>query len=570
MTSLNLPINNDVSSRRNGKLAKFSTFVTTTIWGQLIVAALMFGVFLALYLCTITSYYTFDAVSYAQQILTYRHTHNLYWIFHPHHLLFNGLSFLVWRCAVAFGFTGGPLAVILRMNAVLGALGLGVFYLTLRRILTRSHTLAVLLTVALGCSFGYWICATDARVNMPSLTALIAATLAIVWTIQAPNRARAMTAGCLAGLAALLHESAVLYIVVGWVGVMLSEYPQGDRREEWRARFATLVYFTAAWLATFVIPYLFVGTVLLHLHTVHAYRIWASRYAELGWWWSFDVGKNLRLDIYGIRRALFVEPVGKTGTFHISKGSDELMPLYFLSLAGWIAAVCSFFTAWPLLIKTHYRPYLILATVWVLIYVAFFTFWSPEYFVFWVPVIVASCIIFALAASPLRARKRGWIWMGAIILWVACFGYSNFAESIKPHLLMQNNPYLIQAGDIETHTHNGDIVLVSGMGNEASAEVYIPYFAHRYVFAVHTEMERRKDDQQATRLALLQAMQSCRKNGGHVYGLNELWNSKDVRLGLMQRHKLSSAQLSQMFARQKVTTAWKDPRGQYVWMVSPE
>jgi hypothetical protein len=571
MAFLNPPASKDPSIADSRRPIRLDSFLTTSFWGQLLVAVLIAFSFLTLYLLTRTRYYTFDAVSYAQQILTYRHTGNLYWIFHPHHLLFNGLGLIVWRISAFFGYRGGPLEVILTTNAFLGAFGLALFYLTLRRILTRSHTLAVLLTGALGCSFGYWICATDARVNMPSITALIAATLALVWTIQSPNRARAITAGCLAGLAALLHESAILYLVVGWTGVALSEYPQGDRKEERRARAATLGYFTGAWLVTFVVPYVLVGTVLLHLQTLIAYRAWASRYAELGWWWSFDVSKNLRLDIYGIRRALFVEPAGKSGTFHVTKSKDEfLQALYFLSLGGWITAIYFFITAIPLLIKTHYRPYLILAIVWLLAYISFFTFWSPEYFVFWVPVIVTSCIIFALSASPLRARRKGWLWMAAILLWILCIGCSNYYESIKPHQWAYNNPYLVQANDIRKHTHSGDIVIVSGCGDEASAEVYIPYFAKRYVFAIHTEMERRKDNQTLTRTALLQVMQKCRNSGGRVYGLNELWNSKPVQQELLERHKLSVAGLAKMFAGQKIETAWKDPRGIYVWIVVPQ
>ncbi len=159
--------------------------------------------------------------------------------------------------------------------------------------------------------------------------------------------------------------------------------------------------------------------------------------------------------------------------------------------------------------------------------------------------------------------------MAAIVFWVMCFGYSNYSESIKPHLSTSNNPYLIQAKDISKHTHPGDIVVLSGMGDEACAEVYIPYFAHRYVFSIHTEMERRKDNQLTTKLALQALFAQCRTHGGHVYGLNELWNSKGVRDGLLERHKLTPLQLDQMFTGQKIKTAWKDPRGSYVWIITP-
>ena len=548
-----------------------SAFMTTGIGGQLIVAGVIGILFLALYLITQSSYYTFDAVSYAQQILTYEHTGNLFWIFHPHHLLFNGTGCLLWLLAKTFGYRGGPLPVIQTMNATLGAIGLSLFYITLRRILTRSHTLAVLLTVALGCSFGYWVCATDARVNMPSITCLIAATLGLVWTIQAPGRLSAITAGFFAGLAVLYHESAGLYLIVGCTGVALADFSQGRPDEVRKARIATLAWFVGAWGATVLIPYLLVGTILLHLDSIGAYRSWAARYAELGWWWSFDVARDLRLDIYGIRRALFVEPIGKTGTFHVTASKDIVLEsLYFLSLGGWIVALYCFITALPLLFKTHYRPFVIVSVVWLFSYIAFFTFWSPEYFVFWVPAIVASCLMFALSASPLRAGKRGILWITAILLWVGCFAYSNYSESIKPHMSPSSNPYLTQARDIALHTHTGDIVILSGMGDEASAEVYIPYFAKRYVFSIHTEMERRKDDQSLTRDALLSAIDTCRLSGGRVFCLNELWNSTGVQHALLSRHHLSQEGLSQMFSGEKLVVAWKDKRGQYVWLIVPK
>ena len=60
-------------------------------------AALLFGAVLALYGATQTRANTFDAVSYANQFgRLYPRTHDLHWLFHPHHLLFNALGYLLW------------------------------------------------------------------------------------------------------------------------------------------------------------------------------------------------------------------------------------------------------------------------------------------------------------------------------------------------------------------------------------------------------------------------------------------------------------------------------------------
>jgi len=59
--------------------------------------------------------------------------------------------------------------VLQAANAILGALGIVIFYRTLRLLMKRSRRLPLILALGLALSFGYWICATDGRVNMPSI-----------------------------------------------------------------------------------------------------------------------------------------------------------------------------------------------------------------------------------------------------------------------------------------------------------------------------------------------------------------------------------------------------------------
>ena len=139
-------------------------------------AALLFLGTLLLYWNTRTSANTFDAVSYANQIAhLYPRTGDPHWLFHPHHLLFNALGYVLWKSARLFGYRGGSLVVLQSLNAVLGASGIAIFYFTLRRLLQRSHGLPLLIALGLALSFGYWICGTDGRVNMPSVFLMLAA-----------------------------------------------------------------------------------------------------------------------------------------------------------------------------------------------------------------------------------------------------------------------------------------------------------------------------------------------------------------------------------------------------------
>ena len=131
-------------------------------------------------------------------------------------------------------------------------------------------------------------------------------------------------------------------------------------------------------------------------------------YAELGWWWSFNIPHNLRLD-------LTPSATPRSPSRRASRGRSPLarrLPLdvrllYFGALAGWLVAVYAFFAALPLLWRSHHRRILIVCVVWTVLYAAFFTVWSPGYFVFWVPVLVPTGLLLALGMSHYRAGRSG-------------------------------------------------------------------------------------------------------------------------------------------------------------------
>lgn len=183
----------------------------------------IFAASLALYWLTRTHLNTFDAVAYANQIGLAAQTGKLRPLFHPHHLLFNALGYGLWQAAKALGYSGGPLIVMQSLNAALGAVGLAVYYAVLRRLSPGVTLLSLLLCLGLAGSFGYWICATDGRVNMPSVVLLMAAFLALVRLRECPNAGRAATAGMLAGGAVLFHQSAGLFAPVGVAALLLLE-----------------------------------------------------------------------------------------------------------------------------------------------------------------------------------------------------------------------------------------------------------------------------------------------------------------------------------------------------------
>src|SRR5437588_10705722 len=80
-----------------------------------------------------TKQYSFDAVSYARQVEQFAATHRLAWLFHPHHLLFNGADTLWWRLARTLLHVPRPLEAQLLLNALAGGASVALCYVLVRQ-----------------------------------------------------------------------------------------------------------------------------------------------------------------------------------------------------------------------------------------------------------------------------------------------------------------------------------------------------------------------------------------------------------------------------------------------------
>lgn len=536
---------------------------------QLPSAALFLGA-LFVYWATRTAYNTFDAVSYANQIgHLYPRTGDARWLFHPHHLLFNAVGWALWRMAGAVGYAGGPLVVLQSLNAILGAAGIVVFYLALRRLTQRSRGLPLLLALCLAVSYGYWVCATDGRVNMASVTLLLSAFAVLCGFWHGPTARRAAGLGALAGLAVLFHQSAGLFLPVALVGIGLAPQnpmvlPALARRRKRRQCLVCL----GAWAAVVAVPYLLVGLLALGLRSPGEFRAWMTSYAALGYWWDFDVWHNLRLDAAALRGAAFVEPPGHRGTFHLSRDvPTALRALYWSVLGGWLLAVWAFLLALPLLWRSHHRRVLVACLIWIGLYGAFFTVWNPGYFVFWVPVLIPISVLLALAASHYRARRGGIVVNYLIGIWLVMCGALNLAVSLGPHLNPATDPFRRAAADVRAHTQAGDLIVLAGMGEGAQCEVDIPYFADRDVLSVHSVFSKAREDRTKAEDALRAQIAQTWASGHAVYAFNDLWHLPRARKDLA-KHGLTPRSLSALFEPYDKSPAWTGPRGP-VWRLTP-
>lgn len=534
-------------------------------------SALLFVFVIALYWFTPTALNTFDAVSYANQIgRLYPRTADFRWLYHPHHLLFNAIGYLVWRACQALGYHGGPLAVLQRVNTLVGAIGVVIFYHTLRHLMQRSRWLPFLMALGLAVTFGYWICATDGRVNMPSNVLMLAAFYALCRQMcNATPRGSALV-GFLAGAAVLFHESAGLFLIVGLAGLLVAEQPSMTLLDAAkRMRRTVIATYLGAWSATVLLPYIAVGTLQLGLRSPYDFHQWTASYSELGWWWNFHILHNIRLDAYALRHAAFVEPPGKQGTFSVSRAAPAaLRGLYFATLAGWFVAAYAFCTTLPLLWRSHQRRIVIVCLIWIVAYGLFFTVWSPEYFVFKVPMLFPITVLLALALTHYRARRGGVLVNWIVGLWIILYAMLNIFASIAPNMRAGVSPFQREAQYVRSHTQPGDLIIVAGAGDTAQYEVDIPYFANRDVLSLHSLLTHAHENEEvALRDATAQVAQTLAA-GHSVYLLNDVRYNKKTFEALHKRHpEWGAAEMNSLFAPFKQSLGWNGKRGP-VWRLT--
>ena len=524
-------------------------------------AVLLFLAAFALYWATRTSANTFDAVSYANQIAhLYPRTGDPHWLFHPHHLLFNATGYVLWQAARLCGYSGGSLAVLQSLNSVLGASGVTLYYFTLRGLLQRSRGLPLLISLGLGLSFGYWICATDGRVNMPSVFLMLAAFSLLTRMMATPRASLAALTGLLAGGAVLFHESAGLFVVVGAAGILLS-------KAGWKLRGQAAAAYIAVWGLTAALPYLVVGILVLHLYSPAAFHAWTSEYTELGWWWDFRILHNLGSDFYAFRHAGFVEPGSRPSTFTLSGHLPALLlGFYWVSVLGWLAAASLILTSLPQLWRSPSRGLALVLAVWITAYAAFFTVWSPGYFVFWVPVLVPASTLLALTLAHYRARRGGRIANWLLGIWIAVYAALNLQVSILPHLAPSSDPFRRIAADVRAHTQFGDRVLVAGAGDGGPCEVALPYFADRDVISLHGLLTTKRGNKAAALLLAQSEISSVLASGHAVYALDDVVPTHNAKAlaALSAKHALMEADLKTLLSPYVRTLAWESGRGP-VW-----
>lgn len=492
--------------------------------------------FLALYAATFTHWYTFDSISYALHIRRFEQTGEVDWLFHPHHLLFNGCGWVVHQVLRGFDPDVSTLAALQGFTALLGAAGLAAFAAWLYEE-TGSGWVAVTAAVLLGGSFGWWFASTDGRANVAA-TALL---LAVVYLQRRAARECSTrgygVAGMVLGVACLIHQSHLLFLPVALLGGWGS----------WRERVSQTLLFWAGFALLAGVPYLGVLFVVKRFRTFADAVYWVTTYGQQGTWWSFSLGQNLFADL----QALYKSGTGKELT-HLGNGRLDGGGVWGVGAACvWLGLGAA---ALPGIARGAWRrrrAFVAAPLGALVIYSAFFTVWNPGYFVFWFAQTVF--LIALLAVGWHGGIYRRSVKLALSVVAATLVGITYVGSIAPKHALP--NPHLALAARVQRIADPQGLVVLSGMGGAAEAEVYVPYFARMQALALHTVWaEAGGDTEEATR-ATRALIDRVLRRGNRVYLLSEATHDPGSLRAMDRRYGVTPAQLREIFApydRQKV------------------
>ncbi|MEI6632948.1 MAG: hypothetical protein WCP22_03905 [Chlamydiota bacterium] len=389
---------------------------------------------------------------------------------HQLHLLHEALFQGVYRTVLRFGLRCRALDVGQWMGIVAAALGAGVYFRLLTRVL-RDRFWALVFALALAFSYAYWYWASQAEVYTLSCLVLLFVFGALLDFGERPTSARAATAGAWCALSILLQEANALMAVVGLYAVC-----SGAKRRGARAGGAVVCFLVCACVPAAAVYAAWARFVAGETTLAHAAR-WSLGGAATG----HGGGGQWSLAKLPLVAVSFGKAIVNGGQLNQAK----VAPLAaFLGVAVILCVVA----AWP---RARARAPLAagICAIWAAIYGALAALWYPDLLKFWIAVLAPVYVILALGAASIDARIRGarprFLVRASGVLAVAGLSAVNLKVDILPARDPSQNAAFTAAAEIARQTSGDDLIVVpSGMvmwslryfdGRPESFWVYDPF-----------------------------------------------------------------------------------------------
>jgi hypothetical protein len=348
--------------------------------------------FAFLYLLVPMRVVSYDALAYANSVLFGIPRQ----VFHPHHVLYAPINLLLFNLLRLFNPALNPLQSMGWLNSFAGVTTLGLIYLLIRR-LGQSRLAALLLTVLLGSSKGFFTYSTMAEVVMPMCLGIVGV-LYLALSYQRSKQWQIWLLGGLYGLIMLFHQNALLYTPIILAAALW--------HVEARQRLSAVLRFLAAASGLSIIGYLLVLNLGLGIHSPAEWLNFMVSDFRVGGWGKGTIaqipqGWNYFL-ASGFHGFLIAEPTpDELGWVRWGMIATWLVVLG--ALVGFIRGVCKGEGWWIVLLIN------------LLLVIGFFSWWVYDCRDSWV---LPYLLLIILIAGALPARKS-WFWglpLAAIIV----------------------------------------------------------------------------------------------------------------------------------------------------------
>lgn len=285
-------------------------------------AGLVIG-FLLLYILTRLEVHSelSDAMAFASYIERGRFGE----LFHGSHLIYLWLMNLLHQLALLVVPGIESNITTQAFDGLVGALGVGTFYLVGRRII-RNQWLAIALSIIMGCSYHYWLYASNVETWGPAILFSLLTLLVALRMPAKPSLWHFVLLAILTALTILFHIVGGLVGLIVIVMLLWDDVPGQLSVRITSRRLGELAVYFAITAVCVVVPYVLVITQVRHMRTSSEAFYFVAQFAESG---AFETTGSrgllaaLKLAPIGIGRAY----IGQLSWFGVPVLSDKLVAL---------------------------------------------------------------------------------------------------------------------------------------------------------------------------------------------------------------------------------------------------
>lgn len=427
----------------------------------------------AVYLLYPTKVYYWDGIVFAQAIedAGTGSTTPPVSLVHPNHLLYNVVGYFFYRLLRLVDTNLRAITALQILNSLLSAACAAGLFVILKKAL-QSMYLSLCLALLFAFSATWWKFSTDANAYIPSVFFLLVS----FYVVLPDRKSRPLLVAFNFFAAMCFHQLAVVAYPVFALGVYLQ-----DGAFTLRRRLRNAIVFTVAAVVLIVSAYGLAFYFSTGGFAVGRFLRWTASYSP-----DADTRFNLWSNfVYSLRGQVRLFFGGRFNLLHglINPGVVLLLAVLAIAVLLLIVAVAlNLRTLKPRLrglrLSPRQKTVLLLALLWVVVYLVFLFFWLPQNTFYRVIYLPALILLLGVTLSAFRPREYRRTFATALFVTAACL--ANFLFLIYPYSHVEKYPPLEFALEMRRDWSRGATVFYGAQNTDAALVRYFNPDTHWY------------------------------------------------------------------------------------------